>query len=77
MEEHTGVGLMDDQTIQQLMEGDYQPVGYSLTCPNCYGSRTLFLGSSLMWLCLDCGIEFEQEDTLLYYFIGEENDNIG
>ena len=60
---------MDEATKQQLMAGDYTPVGYSLPCPNCGKANTMYLGSIQNWLCLNCGIEFSQEDTIPCYII--------
>ena len=46
--------------------------GYSLPCPNCERSTTAFLllEDGWAWYCWTCDIEFQQEDTIEYEFVG-------
>lgn len=58
---------MDEATKQQIMAGDYTPVGYSPKCPNCESRKTYYSCLCSNWLCLNCGIEFSPEDATPYY----------
>lgn len=61
---------MDDPTRQEIRlafaNGTYRNPGYSLPCPCCGKSTTIFEQGS-QWYCWNCELEFGQEETGLYY----------
>lgn len=67
MDDQDGEELTADiELIKTLMRIRPKNPGYSLPCPNCDGHNTIYT-VTVGWLCLDCGVNFDSEDTIPYY----------